>query len=167
MKNLYHSINDSPDEMRQDEKEKVDLPQWHQERQWELSTWVLCGLDAMTCKTAWTCIQNPLDHWRKLSWGAWWDLGWGRSGCRSGNFWPSRQAQREESNQILKKRRKGILFHLYPQPSAQDTHTHCSQSTHGHIANIPHQCWAGRLQSGPRLCFVSVHSDVRDDQWPI
>ena len=56
---------------------------------------------------------------------------------------------------------------LYPQPSVQDICTHHSRSMHRHIVSIPHQYQAGKLQSGLRLCFISVHSDVIDDQWSI
>ena len=139
----------------------------HQGQQWESSIQVLCGLDVMRHKTFWTCIQSLSDHWRKWSWWVWWDPGWGRSGCQWRNFWPSRQAWREESNHVLKRRRKNTPYRLYPQPSAQDICTHHSWSMHGHVANICRWCWAGKLRSGLRPRCELVHGDAIDDQRPM
>jgi len=72
-----------------------------------------------------------------------------------------------ECKVLIEKKKNGIPCCLYPQPSAQGIHTHHSWSMHRHIANIPCQCQAGKLQSGLRLCFISVHSDAIDNQWPI
>ena len=121
----------------------------------------------MRHNTSWTCIQSLSDHWRKWSWWVWWDPGSDRSECQWRNFWPSKQAWREESNHILKRRRKNIPCCLYLQPSAQDIHIHHSQSMLGHVVNIHCWCQAGKLQSGLRPHFEFVPSDAIDDQHPI